>query len=427
VTVVYAHAADAAAVERLSAAVQMANPGYVVGSARCDGDLPLAPSGGARYAWLAAGSAEVYLPAGYRTQEGDGAVLPETYAVDPLPGVAAVHLEALSRALEAGTVDRRVLPAVESICGRIGGGDFRGNIAGDVWTLLESGVPASEWTSSAAVRSALGWLVERFEHLGWSTKQSGGWEPVLPGDLLVATGNQPLRARGSGILWWIEDLDPSTGEASRVRRLRYLRDTAGGCSPGFDAFRRLALTWRPPPAQRAAVLAQLAGSPGPHDGAAASGGASAAAARSGANGRLLQSGASDADRPNRINFHVLHIEAGQSRTHYHPESPVGGGRPQSEFYFGLDPSAYELQAPPGAVPRLYTFPRIDDWVTYDTWEVEPGVAVFIPPGTGHRGVDAFVNVVTIPGFKPGNEIYVDRRIAESGSGAPFNAAAAQAA
>jgi hypothetical protein len=36
-----------------------------------------------------------------------------------------------------------------------------------------------------------------------------------------------------------------------------------------------------------------------------------------------------------------------------------------------------------------------------------------------------VSVVTIPGFKPGNEIYVDPLIAESGSGAPFNAAAAQ--
>lgn len=426
--VVCARATDAAAVERLSAAVQRANPGYTVGSERWDGDVTLVPGrGAARYTWLATGSAEVYLPAGYRTQEGDGGALPETYAVDPVSEAAVVHLAELRRALEAGTVDDRIAPAVESICGRAMGGVFRGNIAGDLWTLLESGVPASDWTASAAARGALAWLVEHFERLGWSTKQSASWEPVLPGDLLVAVRDQPLQVRGSGIVWWIEDPDVSTTETSRIRRLRFLRDTSGGCSPGFDAFRRLALTWRPPPAQRAAVLAQLAGSAGTRDGPAAHGPAVTGAARNGANGRPPRDGGPDADRPNRVNVHVLHIEAGQSRTHYHPATPVGGGRPQSEFYFSLDPDAYRLHAPTGAAPRLYTFPRIGDWGAFDAWEVEPGVAVFIPPGVGHRGLDAFVSVVTIPGFKPGNEIYVDRLIAESGSGAPFNAAAAQVA
>jgi hypothetical protein len=132
------------------------------------------------------------------------------------------------------------------------------------------------------------------------------------------------------------------------------------------------------------------------------------------------------DHPNRLNAHVLHIESAQSRTHYHPIHPVGGGRPQSELYFGLDPTAFDLHAPSGAAPRLYTFPDACDWGSYDSWAIEPGVAVFIPPGVGHRGVDTFVNIVTIPGFKPGNEIYVDRLIAESGSGAPFNEAAAGA-
>lgn len=45
------------------------------------------------------------------------------------------------------------------------------------------------------------------------------------------------------------------------------------------------------------------------------------------------------------------------------------------------------------------------------------------PGTGHRGVDAFVSIVTIPGFKPGNEIYLDGTIArETGGTAPHNPA-----
>jgi hypothetical protein len=121
---------------------------------------------------------------------------------------------------------------------------------------------------------------------------------------------------------------------------------------------------------------------------------------------------------------VLHIEAAQSRTHYHPATAPGGGRPQCEFYFALDREAYGLQAPPGAPSRLYTFPDLRDWGRYASTELTPGTAVFIPPGVGHRAVDAFVNIVTIPGFKPGNEIYVDRLIRAAGGGAPYNPGAA---
>jgi ribosomal protein L16 Arg81 hydroxylase len=39
--------------------------------------------------------------------------------------------------------------------------------------------------------------------------------------------------------------------------------------------------------------------------------------------------------------------------------------------------------------------------------LSPGSVVYIPPGTGHQGIDAFVNVITLPGFKPGNEIYFE--------------------
>ena len=45
----------------------------------------------------------------------------------------------------------------------------------------------------------------------------------------------------------------------------------------------------------------------------------------------------------------------------------------------------------------------------------------IPPGTGHRGLDVLVNVLTIPGFKPHSEYYLDRDIRDTTGGtAPYN-------
>jgi len=59
---------------------------------------------------------------------------------------------------------------------------------------------------------------------------------------------------------------------------------------------------------------------------------------------------------------------------------------------------------------------------FDRTPLQPGSTVYIPPGTGHRGIDVFVNVVTLPGFKPRNEIYIDQRIkGETAGRSPFNA------
>lgn len=405
-TVVTSQWDDARAVAHLCAAVEQHNPGYTLGTLRCDGDLTLAPAPGTvRYAWLAAGAGEVFLPAGYRTQEGDGQPLQELYHADGLPPSDALALEALHQALTGGQVHPRLVPAISGICGRMKPDGFRGDIAGDIWTMLESQVPPREWTEAPRAREALAWLVAHFHQLGWSTKRESGWERILPGDLLISTAADPLNLRGAGILWWIDDADPLPGDESRVRRLRYLRDTAGGCSPGFDAFRRLPLTWNAPPAVRTRVARDLTGS----------------------ESQESRRNARDTDWPNRMNSHVLHIEEAQSRTHYHPVVPIGGGAPQSEFYFALEATAYDLHAPPNAVPRLITFPEIGNWSVFTATELAPGMAVFIPPGTGHRGIDAFVNVVTLPGFKPGNEIYVDGPIAQSGVAAPFNRSAAEAA
>jgi hypothetical protein len=49
--------------------------------------------------------------------------------------------------------------------------------------------------------------------------------------------------------------------------------------------------------------------------------------------------------------------------------------------------------------------------------------VLIPPGVGHRGLDVFVNVLTIPGFKPHNEYYIDQHILDATAGkSPYNEA-----
>ena len=399
--VIVAQHGDASASDHLAAAIAAANPGYRLRAGQVDGETEVAPQGsggqGVVYLWPVDGAGEVWLPASYRTQEGDGAPLPPDYVADRPPDALRAHLDALAAALDAGSFHSRVRAAPAGICARWSGGAYRGDLAGDLWTLLESGLAPAEWTDDAGARAALVWLVRRHRELGWSTKDASGWERVLPGDQIAATSRAPVRVRGRFRYWALEASAGTTPACSAMRRLRYLRDTAGGCSPGFDAFRRLNLTWLPPPAAQAQVAAALLDQP--------------------ATGAVL----ADADAPNRLNSHVLHIEAAQSRTHYHPVEPTGGGRPQTELYFALDPAAYGLHAPPGAVPRLTTFPCLDDYRQFEVTALVPGMAAFMAPGTGHRGLDAFVNIVTIPGFKPGNERYLDRLIRDHGAGAPYNA------
>jgi hypothetical protein len=415
-----AHHGHAAEVAQLAHALALVNPGYHLsaGAWAREGELG-APCGGVRYTWLLDGRGEVWLERGYRTQEGDGAPLPDSYQPVALEGQGALReqVRALTAALDGSSIHPALTAPVQAICGRLTARGFQGDVSGELWLLLESGVPCQAWTDSHLAREALAWLVTHYAQIGWSVKGDSGWEPLLPGDQLITTTGAPLRLRGDFRYWSIEDGHaPRAGQLSvggAVRRLRYLRDTAGGCSPGFDAFRRLNLTWRLTPSQQRHVVAALVGAPsGRHPGPPSHHAPGADPAGDDA----------AQDEPNRLNSHVLHIEAGQSRTHYHPEVPVGGGRPQSELYFALDRSAYGLRAPAGLTPRLYTWPEVGDWARYETTALPVGTVVFIPPAVAHRGLDAFVNVVTIPGFKPGNEIYVDRAIREQGRGAPYNEA-----
>ena len=43
------------------------------------------------------------------------------------------------------------------------------------------------------------------------------------------------------------------------------------------------------------------------------------------------------------------------------------------------------------------------------------------PGTGHRGANLLANVITLPGFKPRNEWYIDKKIKRLYKGkVPYN-------
>ncbi len=369
------------------------NPGYTLGQEAGGGaaEALLTPTPGAvRYCWLFDGRGEVWLPAGYRTQEGDGARLPAAYRPDPLAPEVRDALATLHAALAAadGAIPETVRAPLTAIMERWQRqpAAFVGNVDGEVWRLLESGLAPERWLDGAP-GAALRWLTARTEMLGWATKQAGSWEPVGVGDQLIVRSDAPLRLRGPLRYWWIEGLEHDALPGTAVRRLRYLKDTAGGCAPGFDAFRRLPLTW----------YADL-----------------------GTDRQVC------ADGYNRVNCHALHIGAELSRTHYHPQEPIGGGRPQFEVYFALDPAQWRLGTA-GRAARLYTFPTIGEWACYEVTDLAPGTIALIPAGTGHRGCDVFAHIVTMPGFKPGNELYLDRAIRDATAGAaPHNPALAAA-
>ncbi len=369
------------------------NPGYTLGQGTVGGAaeaLLTATPGAVRYCWLFDGRGEVRLPDGYRTQEGDGTRLPAAYRPDPLASEVRDALATLRAALTTadGTIPEGVRAPLTAIMERWQrqSAAFVGNVDGEVWRLLESGIMPERWLEGAP-GAALRWLAARAETLGWSTKQEASWEPVGVGDQLIVSAEAPLRLRGSLRYWWIEDLALVDRPAAGVRRLRYLKDTAGGCAPGFDAFRRLPLTWH---------------------------------------ADLGAAGPASADGQNRVNCHALHIGAELSRTHYHPPEPIGGGRPQFELYFALDPAQWRLGTA-GRTACLYTFPAIGDWTRYEVTDLTPGTIALIPAGTGHRGCDVFAHIVTVPGFKPGNELYLDRAIRDGTAGtAPHNGALAAA-
>ena len=355
------------------------HPGLKMGCGHFDGDAGelVAEYDGVRYIWIDQGVGDVFLDAGYRTQEGDGEKLSAVYETDECDDETWPILQTLAENLN--TLHERIRPPVEAILDRIAGRMLTGDIAGEIRLMEESSIPREKWTTRPKVRRAFDLLLESYVIVGWSTKQVSSFEPIQAGDQLTAAADEPIRVRGKFRYWWIENTDIFMTHVTTTRRLRYLRDTAGGCNFVFDTFRRLPMTWHCNTATE-----------------------------------------DEADGVNSVNSYVVNIAAETSQTHYYPATPIGDGKAQYEIYFVLDPSVYSLNTY-GRKSYLYAFPNVADLTRYEEIPLRPGTVVYIPPDTGHRGVDAFVNAVTLPGFKPHNEIYLDQQIKDTTNGkSPYN-------
>jgi hypothetical protein len=357
------------------------NPGLKLDTLSIDGPATLTTGhGGMRVFWIYRGEGEVFIPRSYRTQEGDGKPLPDDYAADAIDPAFDATLTLIKAGL--ASLSPGAIVAARAIVNRRRNGVYVGDYAGELWKLDHVPRPwtRGEPSTDGQVESALKSLFTMYREHGHSTKQTDSWEPVIEGDQFIVCGEERLEVRGRFRSMTMENVGRRTSHVSAVRRLRYLADTAGGCNPDFDPFRRLPLTW-------------FYNYPGEAD-----------------------------DGLNWVNSHVVNIPKETSPAHFHPPKGIGlaGGIPQREMYLTLDPAAYQLNTW-GREASLLAFPELTDLRRYDQHRLEPGMFIYIPPGTGHRGLDVFVNVLTIPGFKPHNEYYIDRDIRDTTGGTvPFN-------
>jgi hypothetical protein len=359
---------------RVKAILEADHPGLILSVVKIEGEGALrSEHGGMRVFWLHRGAGEVFLPKGYRTQEGDGGRLPEVYQPDSIDPAFADTIQMLKSRLSA--VSPAALEPLRAIVGRMRGAAFVGDIAGDLWKLEQAPRP---WSQEAPVEAAIASLFSVSREHGYSSKQVDSYEALNAGDQVIACGQEAIRVRGQFECLALEKLDRKQSHVSTVRRLPYLLDTSGGCNPDFVPFRRLPLTW----------YSNYPGETG--------------------------------DGLNFANSHVVNIPKETSPTHFHPVKPIHGGLAQTEMYLVLDPATYQLNTS-GRPASLLVFPDLRDLRRYEQHSLSPGTFVYIPPGTGHRGLDVFVNVLTIPGFKPHNEYYLDREICDVANGAsPYN-------
>ncbi len=368
------HLNDARAFGPVKELLEDTYPGIKISVVEVDGDGVLhADHDGMKVCWIYQGRGEVLLPKGYRTQEGGSDPLPDEYKSEPIDPALADTLRLLKRGLPS--ISPKAVVHVQAILNRWHDDVFTGDFAAELWGLEHIERP---WAKDDRVEAALVSLFDIYRTVGFSTKQAASYEPVIAGDQLIACGKETIRVRGRFRCLAIEKTDRTTSHISTARRLRYLVDTAGGCSFDFDPFRRLPLTWYTD--------------------------------RPGGQG----------DGVNFVNSHVVNIPKELSSTHFHPLRSKIGGLPQTEMYLVLDPKWHGLESK-GRKASVILFPDLRDLGRYEQHALRPGDLVVIPPGVGHRGLDVFANVLTIPGFKPHNEYYIDQDIHDhTGGKSPYN-------
>lgn len=329
--------------------------------------------GGMRVFWLYRGEGEVYLPAGYRTREGDGHSLPGEYVPERPSAEFTAMLDALEKGLTS--ISAEAAPHVQLILNRRKGSSFVGDIAAYLWGLEHAPRP---WSRDAHVEETLVALFDVYREQGYSVKQTDSCERIMAGDQIAVCGHEEVPVRGDFVCISIEKKDRKTSHVSTVRRLRYLIDTAGGCSFDFEPLRRLPLTW------------------------------------------YMDYPGQEGDGVNFVNAHVVNIPSELSSTHFHPCRPRRGGLLQSEMYLVLDPRDYGI-INKDREAAIILYPDLGDLRCFERYPLKSGDFVYIPPGVGHRGLDVFVNILTIPGFKPHNEFYIDQDILDrTGGKAPCN-------
>jgi hypothetical protein len=275
--------------------------------------------------------------------------------------LARAHIED-TRAFDALAQSfARANPGYEIATGRVHG-EARWRVArGARWSWLVAG------TASVGVREV-------------ESQPDHGEEyvPLQAGDVVVLDAAHEAWVRGTGHFVHIAVPNAHATPPVGVRRLAALPDVAGGCNVGLDAFRRLQITWQE-------------------------------------EGRTPE----HPDGDNLLGCHVLFIASATSRTHYHPVPSRVGGMDQHELYLVLDPADHGFaSAKQGGV---WTYPQPGNWTRHDWTTLRPGDVVSIKAGVAHRAVDILACVIAIPGFKPGNDIYIDDLIAaETGGTAPHN-------
>lgn len=365
---------DDTSFEQIQRQLEALYPDMAVTRQKVAGDTLLKSGyGGIRLWWIYRGSGEIFLPAGYRTQEGDGHALPGAYELEPMGEEFKQLLDTLGHGLRTLTEGAAV--HVQVLLNRRRGRSFVGDSAAQLWGLDHVPRP---WSSDSEVDECLVRLFALYRNHGYAVKRSDSWERIMTGDQIAVSGDEVIPVRGHFECLSMEKKGGTDRPISHARRLRYLLDTAGGCSFDFEPFRRLPLTW------------------------------------------FLDYPGQLGDGINFVNSHVVNIPEELSSTHFHPFRSLRGGQPQSELYLVLDPAAYGI-INKGRAPGLILYPDLTHLSEFLYYPLVPGDFVFIPPEVGHRGLNVLVNILTLPGFKPDNEFYIDQDIFDRTQAAsPYN-------